>query len=513
MFSMRHWAYITIIFTIALIVVPSLIGVVILLQLAQEITTSQIINALSSVMNSLVVASLVTIINILVSIPFAWRIARKNDSLSKFLDFILDAPLFVPTAALGFSVLSFWSSGYYSLNLISPGFWLVVLLHFTFTHPYIVRTLIGVIRSTDLSVEVAAKSFGIKRAVLSRTIYLPMLKAGIIAGALISFARSISETGATYVVAGPFETGPVFIKNRLSVDPGSAAFAAVSLLLASIFIFSIIRRISRRRFLPLHPETKIEKMIGLKMAFSINIISLLFFAVMILIPSFYLVAYLSPGATCDWASLTNSLLLSTIIALAVSIIDLFFGIPLAYYLARADSLLRDLVEALVIVPLIVPTVSLGTSLGYFWGSFGLNPVIAIAFAHLSFTFPIFVMSYTAAIESIDPELELVAQSLGADTIKTYREITLQLTKSAIASSAVLVFTRSFGETGATISVAEAMAAEIYTLPLLLVSWIKKAQAGLIPFSTVAIASFITLIIGLLMMAVIKMAGGKRGKYE
>jgi len=507
MLSMRHLAYISIVFTMTLIIAPSIIGVIILLQIAREITIIQMMNALRSVLNSLIVAGLVTIIDVLVSVPLAWRIARKNDKVSKFLDFILDSPLFVPTAALGFSVLSFWSSGYYSLHLVNPGFWLIVLLHFTFTHPYIVRTLIGVIRSTDFSVEVAAKSLGVKGATLARTIYLPMLKTGIIAGALIAFARSVSETGATYVVAGSFETGPVFIKNRLSTDPGSAAFAAVSLLIVSILIFFTISRISRRRFLPLHPKTKIEEIVGLKTIYSVNLTSLIFFGFIILIPSFYLVAYLSPGATCDWYSLISSILLSTLIAGLASIIDILFGIPLAYYLAREDSTFRDIVEALVLIPLVVPTVSLGTSLGYFWGSLGLNPVMAIAFAHLSFTFPIFVESYAAAIKSINPELELVAQSLGADTISTYKEITFQLTKSAIASSTVLVFTRSFGETGATTAVAESMNAEVYTVPLLLVSWIKEAQAGLIPFSTVALAASVTLLIGLVMMAVIKKFGG------
>ena len=52
-----------------------------------------------------------------------------------------------------------------------------------------------------------------------------------------------------------------------------------------------------------------------------------------------------------------------------------------------------------------------------------------------------------------------------------------------------------------------MNAEVYTVPLLLVSWIKKAQAGLIPFSTVALAASVTLLIGLVMMAVIKKFGG------
>jgi hypothetical protein len=61
---------------------------------------------------------------------------------------LADLPFIVPTAALGYSLLLFWNdpqgvSALFGGSLISPGWLLVVLLHFTFSYPVVVRVLVG----------------------------------------------------------------------------------------------------------------------------------------------------------------------------------------------------------------------------------------------------------------------------------------------------------------------------------------------------------------------------------
>ncbi len=148
---------------------------------------------------------------------------------------MIDIPLIMPTVALGYSVLLFWGGGL-QVPLIGPipqGWILVFLLHLTFTYPYIVRTMVGVMRDANLSYEVAARTLGASSFTAARTVSLPLVKPGIIAAMALAFARSLSETGATMVVSGSFETGPIFIKNALMEGwEGPLVFVSLFLILS-----------------------------------------------------------------------------------------------------------------------------------------------------------------------------------------------------------------------------------------------------------------------------------------
>jgi molybdate transport system permease protein len=76
----------------------------------------------------------------------------------------------------------------------------------------------------------------------------------------------------------------------------------------------------------------------------------------------------------------------------------------------------------------------------------------------------------ASIQGIAPELEETAKTLGATPLHIFRRITLPLTKYSLLSGAILVFTRSVDETGATSAVSKTLK----TAPILLVDWITGA---------------------------------------
>ncbi|MEM2914324.1 MAG: ABC transporter permease subunit, partial [Candidatus Bathyarchaeia archaeon] len=116
-------------------------------------------------------------------------------------------------------------------------------------------------------------------------------------------------------------------------------------------------------------------------------------------------------------------------------------------------------------------------LRFFWGSSGFLPEFWIlALSHTTITYTYFVKSMAAAIESISPEMEEVASTLGAKPFTIFRRLTLPLTKYSVFSGAVLVFTRAVGETGAAKAVVRTK--ELYTSPILLVDWIVGGKATL-----------------------------------
>ncbi len=149
----------------------------------------------------------------------AWLITRGKSRWLSVLDTFADIPFVVPTAALGYSILLFWSSsgGISSLfgnSLISPGWLLVMLLHFTFSFPVVVRVVVGALLDYKMEYERASRTLGAPPLTASRTVTFPIIKPSLIAAFSLAFARSLSETGATFIVAGLlFQNGPVFIQN------------------------------------------------------------------------------------------------------------------------------------------------------------------------------------------------------------------------------------------------------------------------------------------------------------
>jgi len=163
--------------------------------------------------------------------------------------------------------------------------------------------------------------------------------------------------------------------------------------------------------------------------------------------------------------------LSYLIAVIVTLINIAMGLPIAILIARKrlGKLVTTLLDAVVNVPIMVPSVALGVSLGYFWRSLSFLPEFWIlVFAHMTITYTYFVQAMAAAIEGIPEEMEETARTLGSRPLHVFRKIILPLAKYSFLSGAILVFTRSVDETGAATAVSQTM----MTAPVLLVSWVK-----------------------------------------
>jgi ABC-type spermidine/putrescine transport system permease subunit II len=140
-------------------------------------------------------------------------------------------------------------------------------------------------------------------------------------------------------------------------------------------------------------------------------------------------------------------------------------------LGKTTSAVLDI---LVNVPLIVPSIALGVSLSFFWNqTFPFMPeLLLLVFAHLSITYPYIVKSMSAAFERISLDMEEAARTLGAKPFSVFTTIVLPLTKYSILSGAIMVFTRSVSETGATVAVLSPNS-PFQTAPVVLVNWVKQ----------------------------------------
>jgi len=157
----------------------------------------------------------------------------------------------------------------------------------------------------------------------------------------------------------------------------------------------------------------------------------------------------------------NAIMVSMTGAFVATLIGLIFGVPLAYTLSRKDFHGKNLVEGLIDLPMVVPHTVAGIALlvifsrkgtlGEPLSAAGINFVDAfpgIVVAMLFVSIPFIVNQVREGFEDVDPRLELVAMSLGADRKKAFFTVSLPLVKRNLLSGAVMGWARAISEFGA-----------------------------------------------------------------
>jgi len=483
------------IFFFVVILVPPILGILLKWNLIGQIFEDPdlMASALSAIQASFAIAVSVSVIDVILGLPMAWYIVRGRSRWLQVIDTLADIPFIVPTVTLGYSLRLFWSdpegvSSLFATTLVSPGWLLVVLLHFAFSYPVVVRVIVGALYDYQLVYEEAARTLGAPPLTVDRTVTFPILKPSIISSFILAFARSLSETGATVMVADSFQNGPVFIqKNYDPINPnyGPLVFVSSLLIVTSCIIFVIITVLGPKLRLPIKGVWPVaeRRLSGGNVATLRNSITLLVFIFLVLIPSIFVALPAlhaiangtlneAIGGVGIWGDYWQSLLLSYFIGAIVTLLNLVVGLPLAILIARKrfGGLLSKILDVLVNIPLIVPSIALGFSLRLFWTeSFrGIPEIALVTFAHLAITYPYFVRTMSAAVERVNIDFEDAARILGAKPFTVFKTIILPLTKYSLFSGAVIMFTRSVDETGATLAVTT-----LKTAPVLLVDWVKK----------------------------------------
>lgn len=165
----------------------------------------------------------------------------------------------------------------------------------------------------------------------------------------------------------------------------------------------------------------------------------------------------------DWFPLWLSLRVATLATLLATGI----GLWLAYLLANREFRGKEILDAAVTLPLVLPPTVLGYYLlvalgresifGRLYERLTGAPLVftwqAAVLAALLHAIPLLVKSARAALESVDPVFEKAGRSLGASEWRIFWRVSLPLARRSIVAAAVLAFARSLGDFGVTIMIA------------------------------------------------------------
>mgnify|MGYP000084176624 FL=1 len=218
------------------------------------------------------------------------------------------------------------------------------------------------------------------------------------------------------------------------------------------------------------------------------------------------------GWTELWALLSNeriqtALWLSFWTAGVAAIINVFFGLLLAWSLVRYSFPLKRLVDALIDLPFALPTAVAGIALTSLYAPQGwigqyLTPLglpvaytqIGIILALIFIGIPFVVRTVQPVLAELEVELEEAATALGAQRWQTIRHVILPVLYPAILTGFALAFARGVGEYGSVIFIAGNKPYETEIAPLLIVSKLEEYDyAGATTIAVVMLVfSFIAL---------------------
>ena len=177
----------------------------------------------------------------------------------------------------------------------------------------------------------------------------------------------------------------------------------------------------------------------------------------------------------DWdtvkMTLTDKMVITSIwtsvkCASVTTIISFFLGIPLAYYLARHEFKLKNLIESLVDIPMVIPhtvagiclltVVSPRSPVGHFLKTHNIEALgteMGIVLGMLFVSMPLLVDSARDAFKWVPVRMENVSRSLGATHLETFFRITFVLSWRGILSGMIITWARAISEFGAVIILA------------------------------------------------------------
>ena len=181
--------------------------------------------------------------------------------------------------------------------------------------------------------------------------------------------------------------------------------------------------------------------------------------------------------------------LSLQVAAWATLLNAVLGIGVAWALARLRFPGRDLLDALLTLPMVLPPTVLGYYLlvligrngpigAFLHEHFGITLVFTFAGAVIAATvvaFPLVMKSARAAFETIDPQFERAARVLGLSPLAVFFRVTLPLARRGILAGLLLAFARALGEFGATLMVAGSIPGRTQTLSIAVYEAVQAGQ--------------------------------------
>lgn len=433
---------------------------------------------LSSVFNSVWVACTVTVITVLLASVYAFALTNvniKGKSFFKLVAFLpILAPSLLPSLAL---VYLFGKQGVLKpllgdIKIYGP---IGILISYCFwLFPAILMLMMVSFRSVDQRLIEASLSLGKNIWKTHYHVTLPAIRYGLISASLVAFIYVLTDFGIPKVIGGSFNMMALDVYKQIIGQQNMSMGAVISilLLLPAVFVFIFDRIQSKRhtRFQAFQakpyvsvPNKKLEVVLSLFCGLVSGAILLIIFTAVLasfiqswpydlsLTLAHYSFEYVDGGG---WAAYFNSV--------RMALFSTFFGTALIFMVAllterfKAHPLIKNYVQALVLLPLAVPGLVLGIAYILFFNQqsnplnvlYGTMTILVISTIVHYYTVP--HLTLTNAIKQIPLQLDQAAETLGTSKWKTFWKVYLPMCFPALCDVSVYIFVNAMTTVSAAI---------------------------------------------------------------
>jgi len=206
---------------------------------------------------SLTTSSITTLVVVIMGTPIAYVSARFKYRGKELADSMIDLPVIMPPAVAGIALLvAFGRMGLAGQYLNSFGITIafttlaVILAQVFVSSPFYIRQARTSFEDVDVAFENAARTLGASRVYTFFHVILPIAMNGLLSGAIMAFARSLGEFGATIMFAGNFQgrtqTMPLAIYTAMQGDLDVALCLSIILVAFSFAVIVLVKTLTRR---------------------------------------------------------------------------------------------------------------------------------------------------------------------------------------------------------------------------------------------------------------------------
>lgn len=210
---------------------------------------------LGSIWTSVVVASWVTVLSVILGTANAFLMERQEFRGKQALSMLMLTPLVIPGVILGISILSLasqlaeFADSTFGLDLdfLRPGLALVVLGQFSYIATIATLMISARLKRFDRTLEEAALNLGASHTAVLRTITFPFLRPALIGSAAIAFLMSFENFNTTLMLVGadPPLTVMMYGRMREGASPVLNAVSLFLMLASAILALTLLRGSAR----------------------------------------------------------------------------------------------------------------------------------------------------------------------------------------------------------------------------------------------------------------------------
>jgi len=433
---------------------------------------------LSSVFNSMWVACTATVITVFLASIYAFALTNVNIKGKGFFKLVAFLPILAPSLLPSLAlVYLFGKQGVFKsllgdVQIYGP---IGILISYCFwLFPAILMLMMVSFRSVDQRLIEASLSLGKNVWKTHYHVTLPAIRYGLISASLVAFIYVLTDFGIPKVIGGSFNMMALDVYKQIIGQQNLSMGAVISilLLLPAVFVFIFDRIQSKRhaRFQAFQTKPYISarnKKLETVLSLFCGLVSgsILLIILTAVLASFiqswpydlsltlvhYSFEYVDGGG---WAAYFNSVRMaffSTVVGTA-----LIFMVALLTERFKAHPLIKNYVQALVLLPLAVPGLVLGIAYILFFNQqsnplnilYGTMTILVISTIMHYYTVP--HLTLTNAIKQIPIQLDQAAETLGTSKWKTFWKVYLSMCFPALCDVSVYVFVNAMTTVSAAI---------------------------------------------------------------